>query len=149
MIEVLDLVGKMQSKDCSLECNSKEAHSYYTHPVYKQMKRTFTTFGLSLMLHQMIESYKYVASNTSEASKFLVTTDKGSEFTLERDLTTKRIVCHCSFYYMNEMICAHSFCLLNALQIKHINNFDYMRRWRDEINELDPSSRGMMPKAKQ
>ena len=35
----------------ALECNSKEAHSYFTHPIYIQMRKCFSPYALSLMLH--------------------------------------------------------------------------------------------------
>ena len=51
---------------------------------------------------------------------------------------------------MNQMICGHSFCLMNALQIKHINYLDYLgAQWSDEINPEDPSTRDLLQKAKQ
>lgn len=43
---------------------------------------------------------------------------------------------------MNELICAHSFCLLTALQIKSIRSFDYLTRWLDQCHPDDPSTRG-------
>lgn len=39
IFEMLEHCRRMQSKDMSLECNSKEAHSYFTHPVYSQMRK--------------------------------------------------------------------------------------------------------------
>ena len=34
VFDMLDASKRLQQKDMSLECNSKEAHSYFTHPVY-------------------------------------------------------------------------------------------------------------------
>jgi hypothetical protein len=39
---------------------------------------------------------------------------------------------------------------MNALQIKSITrSFDYLRRWKDEVNSEDPTTRDMQPKLKQ
>ncbi|CDW88447.1 protein far1-related sequence 5-like [Stylonychia lemnae] len=149
MMDVIDLAKRLSMRECCLETNSKEAHSYFLHPVYIQMKRRFSPYALSLMLHQMIESYKYTAQDTRNESIFLIKTDKNQEFEVEKDIITKAIRCRCQFYYLNDMICSHSFCLMNALQIKHIRNFDYIKRWRDEINIDDPTTRDMQQKAKQ
>lgn len=62
MLDMIDLSKKLAQRECCLETNSKEAHSYLLHPLYVQMKRMFSPYALSLMLHQMIESYKYIAS---------------------------------------------------------------------------------------
>lgn len=106
----------------------------------------------------MIESYKYVALDYNEEhalpgasnQRYKITTDKGIDFIVERNLISRRIYCGCSFHILNDMICAHSFCLMNALQIKTISRaFDYLMRWRDEPNPLDPSTRDMQPKVKQ
>ena len=61
ILEMLEATKRMQMKDMALECNSKEAHSYFTHPVYAQMRSRFSQYALSLMLHQMLVSYKYIA----------------------------------------------------------------------------------------
>lgn len=42
ILDMLEGCKRMQSKDMSLECNSKEAHSYFTHPVYSQMRKRFS-----------------------------------------------------------------------------------------------------------
>ncbi len=63
MLDLVDVLAKrLAQRECCLETNSKEAHSYFLHPLYKELKRLFSPYALSLMLHQMIESYKYVAS---------------------------------------------------------------------------------------
>lgn len=121
MLDMIELARKLALRECCLETNSKEAHSYFLHPVYIQLKRTFSPYALSLMLHQMIESYKYIASEFEDdqascsSQRFKVMTDRGGEFIVERNLITKRIYCGCSFHILNDMICAHSFCLMNAL----------------------------------
>eukprot|EP00347_Sterkiella_histriomuscorum_P015287 403357600 len=116
MMEVMDLAKRLQLRECCLETNSKEAHSYFLHPVYIQMKKRFK---------------------------------KNQVFEVERDQITKTIRCRCQFYTLNDMICAHCFCLMNALQIKHIRNFEYIQRWKDEINPEDPTTRDMQQKVKQ
>ncbi len=62
MLDMLELSKKLAQRECCLETNSKEAHSYLLHPLYRQMKERYSPYALSLMLHQMIESYKYMAS---------------------------------------------------------------------------------------
>ena len=129
------------------------------------------------MLHQMLVSYKYIASEDddeedNDAEKqdddilneydvprgshekpqyFTVKTDKeGLQFKVKWDRKKKQIFCGCPFYTMNEMICAHAFCLMNALQIKHINYFSYLGdQWSEEINPEDPSTRDLMAKVRQ
>jgi len=49
--DLLVLVKKLEPRDCVLECNSKEAHSYFTHPVYQQIRNKYTPYAQSLMLH--------------------------------------------------------------------------------------------------
>lgn len=66
IFEMLDVSKRLQQKDMSLECNSKEAHSYFTHPVYVQMRKRFSPYALSLMLHQMLICYGYVAEEDEE-----------------------------------------------------------------------------------
>ena len=64
--QLIDMNTKFESKDCILACNSKEAHAYMTHPVYIAISKQFSLYATSIMLHQMIESYKYIAQNQSE-----------------------------------------------------------------------------------
>lgn len=112
----------------------------------------------------MLVSYKYTAMDDeveeiieeSEGFKqkpltFIVETDKpGEQYRLEWDQEGKTIKCPCPFYCMNHMICAHSFTLMNALQIKHIDFFNYLgSQWTDEINPEDPSTRDLLAKVKQ
>ena len=40
--DMMETCKRLQLKDMSLECNSKEAHSYFTHPVYTQMRKRFS-----------------------------------------------------------------------------------------------------------
>lgn len=97
----------------------------------------------------MIESYKYIAAETNKEHVFIVTTDKNQVFEVEKDIVNRTIRCKCQFYTLNDMICAHSFCLMNALQIKNIKAFDYITRWKDDINPEDPTTREMAQKVKQ
>ena len=66
IFDMLEACKRLQQKDMSLECNSKEAHSYFTHPIYSQMRKRFSQYALSLMLHQMLVSYKYTAFDEEE-----------------------------------------------------------------------------------
>ena len=66
LLEIVEACKRMQQKDMSLECNSKEAHAYFTHPVYTQMRKRFSQYALSLMLHQLLVSYKYTAFDEEE-----------------------------------------------------------------------------------
>ena len=51
MMDVVDLAKKLSQRECVLDTNSKEAHSYLLHPVYIALKKTFSPYGLSMMLH--------------------------------------------------------------------------------------------------
>lgn len=51
MADVIELSKRLAQRECCLETNSKEAHSYLLHPVYVQMKKRFSPYALSLMLH--------------------------------------------------------------------------------------------------
>lgn len=148
MMDQIDCIKKLQQRECSLEVNSKEAHSYFTHPLYRGLKDQFSQYAVSMMLHQLIESYKYIAVGTNKDNVFHVRTDKGQTFTLVRENEPKKIFCGCSFYHLNEMVCAHSFCLMNAMQIKNLTYFTYLTKWKDDINPDDPSCREMIPKAR-
>jgi hypothetical protein len=67
MLDMIDLAKKLAQRECCLETNSKEAHSYFLHPLYLQLKKLFSPYAQSMMLHQMIESYKYVATEMEDA----------------------------------------------------------------------------------
>ncbi|CAI2385102.1 unnamed protein product [Moneuplotes crassus] len=150
---------KLEKKDCVLACNSKEAHAYMDHPVYKAIAKNFSLYATSIMMHQLIESYKYIAYTESDTS-FKVTTDTGRNYNItlrvERILTeTKDLMkqeikevkqcffCNCPFFSTTEMICSHIFCVMNLIQIKNINNFAHLKRWRESNEEILPDSAQM------
>ena len=102
------------------------------------------------MVHQLIESYKHIASEGNHADTFNVKTDRGLIFTLEKDPITKKITCNCPFSILNKMICSHAFTLMNALQIKHLGYCgNSIQFWRDEVNTEDPSCQDILPKNQQ
>lgn len=99
------------------------------------------------MVHQLIESYKHIASEGASKHTFNVRTDRGLIFTLEKDQMNKSIKCNCPFSVLNNMICSHAFCLMNALQIKHLGYVSQgVKFWRDEVNHDDPSAVDIIPK---
>jgi hypothetical protein len=53
-------VKKLEAKDCSLKCDSKEAHAYMPHPLYMGVDKNFSKYASTMMLHQLIESYKFI-----------------------------------------------------------------------------------------
>ena len=102
------------------------------------------------MIHQLIESYKHIASEGTNRDSFKVKTDRGIIFTLERIWEPKTIKCNCPFSVLNRMICSHAFCLMNALQIKHLGYFGHdIQFWQDEVNPNDPTAADIIPKNKQ
>lgn len=42
LVDMIENCRKCMSKDMSLECNSKEAHAYFTHPIYSSMRKRFS-----------------------------------------------------------------------------------------------------------
>lgn len=148
LLDQLDLVKKIQSVDRCLDTASKEAYSYFTHPIFRNLKERCTPYAVSMMMHQLIESYKFVAHETPETNTFLVKTDRNLTFTVIRN--NEKMFCNCPFTILNQMICSHCFCLCNALQIKNITLLKYILKfWSDEPNPNDPSTRGEIPKARQ
>ena len=118
VVDQLDLVKKIQSVDRCFDINSKEAFSYYTHPLFRSLKEDFTPYACSMMIHQLIESYKYVAFDdpAGNTNEFTVKTDRSLIFHLTRHTEPVRYIhCDCAFSALNKMICAHNFCLMNAL----------------------------------
>lgn len=143
----IECVKRILSIDRCLDTHSKEAFSYYTHPLYRALKENFTPYATSLMVHQLIESYKHIASEGPSKDKFNVKTDRGLIFTLDKDAISKTIKCNCPFSVLNNMICSHAFTLMNALQIKHLGYCGGdVSFWRDEVNTNDPSSVDIIPK---
>ena len=51
MLDMIELAKKLSQRECCLETNSKEAHSYFLHPLYIQLKKLYSPYALSLMLH--------------------------------------------------------------------------------------------------
>lgn len=85
VVDQLDLVKKIQSVDRCFDVNSKEAFSYYTHPLFRQLKEEFTPYSTSMMIHQLIESYKYIAfDDPKDPHVFTVKTDRGIVYSLRR-----------------------------------------------------------------
>ena len=116
LLDQLDLVKKIQQVDRSFDTQSKEAFSYFTHPLFRQLKQNYSQYAVSIMLHQLIESYKYIAHESTQKNIFLVKTDKQMTYTVQRE--HDQYTCSCPFQILNKMICAHLFCLANALQLK-------------------------------
>lgn len=143
---------KLQAIDRCFETNSKEAFSYFTHPLYRALKEDFTPYATSMMVHQLIESYKHIASETALQHIFNVKTDRGLIFTVTRTTEpNKGLRCNCPFSILNRLICSHVFCLMNALQIKHLGYClpEIREAWQDNPAENDPSVKDIIPKNRQ
>ena len=65
------------------------------------------------------------------------------------DNEKKQMICSCPFYMMNNLACAHIFCLLNALQIKNIKFLTHLGvNWNDVVADNDPSTRDLAQRIK-
>lgn len=80
---------------------------------------------------------------------FRVITDKNIEYIVVKDNLKKQLRCKCPFALMNDMICAHIFCLMTALQIKSLKYLSQYKRWDRDADIIDPSIEGMMSNKKQ
>ena len=124
------------------------------------------------MLHQMLVSYRYTAFDCEEPedvdasmaidefleskklmgeTSFVVKTDQpGFQYFVNWDRNESKMSCDCPFFVMNELVCGHCFCVMTALQIKHLNYFKTLgHQWSDEVNPEDPSCRELLVKVRQ
>ena len=99
LLDQLDLVKKIQTIDRGLDTASKEAYSYFTHPLFRNLKESYTSYAVSMMMHQLIESYKFVAHETPDQNTFLVKTDRNLTFTIVR--RDEKMYCNCPFTALN------------------------------------------------
>ena len=149
ILQIIELNVKLETRDWILQCNSKEAHAYMTHPVYLAISKNFSLYATAIMLHQMIESYKYIAYEEDSCTSYRVVVEPNKAFQVT--LTVQKIKtqlanssfsdsiteakkwfdCSCPFFTNWQMICSHIFCTMNLLQIKNINNFAHLQKWRD------------------
>ena len=88
--DMLESCKRLQQKDMSLECNSKEAHSYFTHPVYTQMRKRFSQYALTLMLHQMLVSYKFTAFEDDEVEEVPEVPKPGEDQKMDKEGDEKK-----------------------------------------------------------
>lgn len=72
VMEILSSTQTLQKKDMSLECNSKEAHAYFTHPVYGGLRKHFSPYALSLMLHQLLLAAQFITDKKVEGNTYKV-----------------------------------------------------------------------------
>ena len=149
ILQIIEQNSKLESRDWILQCNSKEAHAYMTHPVYIAISKNFSLYATAIMLHQMIESYKYIAYEEESCTSYRVVVEPNKAFQVT--LTVQKIKtqlsstsfsdsiteakkcfnCSCPFFTNCQMICSHIFWAMNLLQIKNINNFAHLQKWRD------------------
>ena len=97
---------------------------------------------------ELIESQGDAEMHDTKPSCFTVKTDKpNEEYKLQWLRNEGIITCNCPFLTLNKMICAHGFCLMNALQLNVINYFDHLgNQWSDDVNPEDPSTKDMFLK---
>lgn len=134
ILQILEQNSKLESRDCTLQCNSKEAHAYMTHPVYLSISKSFSLYATSIMLHQLISAYQSIASTVSPSTYKVTTPSTSFSVSLTTHKTptpNKNFSCSCPFFTTTLLICSHIFCVLNFLQVKNINNFAQLVRWRE------------------
>jgi hypothetical protein len=146
LLNIIELnSAKLETRDCILPCNSKEAHAYMEHPVYQAIAKNFSLYATSIMMHQLIASFQYISQPESE-STFKVTSPSSSPFIVSLSIhhlsspipsAQQCLSCSCPFYSTTMMACSHIFCVMTLLQIKNINYFAHLSRWRGSSADPD------------
>ncbi len=113
LMDQLDMAKKIQQLDRSYDFQSKEAFSFFNHPMHRRLRENYSAYSVSIMLHQLIESYKFTTTETADREVFTVHTDEGTTFTVTNALD--KLSCNCTFTIHYRLICSHMFNVANAL----------------------------------
>lgn len=119
------------------------------------IKKAFTPYAVIHMLRQIQIAYSmrdqieiqekfpllfYIVSLGS--SRFLVKSTLPSSKSVETPGGLSNLTCSCPFFTTYALICWHQVAVLDKLQIKNINMFENLKRYRDVVGRKVVTARG-------